>query len=271
MSDFAITAYFDIDVDFGSVISLRLFGCIVHTHVPKKFQKRIGVQVVEGTHIGFIKESAWVLHDHEKRRIIKARDVDFFDTGSRECVGVEMDDKDGEMGKWGVGNRSKGVTERQNGDSGGAKVRNNNTSIPKNQNSRIQDPSTLMQRDRTKKPHPRSEQSPRSVGGRRGQKRSVKIELPAEDNTCKEPFNLFVVFKNRLESYSAKETCPGPIPMPCRMRTGDRQLHSRDNEGLSKAVIGTLTNWESGDACNGNMTHNPTLTVLGTKFNSTTV
>ncbi|KAF8333501.1 uncharacterized protein EI90DRAFT_3052221 [Cantharellus anzutake] len=129
MSDFAITAYFDIDVDFGSVISLRLFGCIAHAHVPEKFQKRIGVQVVEGTHIGFIKESARVLHDHEKRQIIKARDVDFFDTGSRECVGVEMDDKDGEMGKWGVGNRSK------------------------NQNSRIQDPSTLMQRDRTKKPH----------------------------------------------------------------------------------------------------------------------
>ncbi|KAF8338203.1 uncharacterized protein EI90DRAFT_3042082 [Cantharellus anzutake] len=48
MSGFAITTHFDIDVDFGrrpSLISLRLFGCIAHAHVPGK--------AVEGIHIRF--------------------------------------------------------------------------------------------------------------------------------------------------------------------------------------------------------------------------
>jgi hypothetical protein len=101
------------EVYFGrrpSLISLRLFGCVAHAHIPEKFQKKTGAKVVEGIHIGFIEEeNAWVLYDQEKHRIIRVRDVEFIETGSSERVRVEMDDEERKMERWGGGEEPKGI------------------------------------------------------------------------------------------------------------------------------------------------------------------
>jgi hypothetical protein len=153
------------EVYFGrrpSLISLRLFGCVAHAHIPEKFQKKIGARVVEGIHIGFIEEeSAWVLYDKEERRIIKARDVEFSETGNRERVRVEMDDEEGKMERWGVGDKPKGVAERQYGDlrgEKGAKIQKREKNAPKitkstkTRPSNLQNPSKLTSGTRAKQP-----------------------------------------------------------------------------------------------------------------------
>ncbi|KAF8311909.1 uncharacterized protein EI90DRAFT_865814 [Cantharellus anzutake] len=82
-------------------------------------------------------------------------------TGNRECVWVEMDDEEGKMESWGVGDGPKGVAEHQNGDLGGekgAKIQKNETSASKitkstkTHPSNHQNSSKLMQRAHTTQP-----------------------------------------------------------------------------------------------------------------------